>query len=108
MYLYRLEANQLENKHAESALELLVGTKLPISQEYSSAERMSTIPSGCIRHSIVSYQNKGGDPSPLFRTGEAMSETLGPLLGLQYKRDQLILEHVQGRITKSIKRLKHL
>lgn len=53
MYLYRLEANQLENKHAESALELLVGTKLPISQEYSSAERMSTIPSGCIRHSIV-------------------------------------------------------
>lgn len=62
MYLYRLEANQLESKHAELALELLVGTKLTISQEYSSAERMPTIPSSCIRHSIVSYQNKGGDP----------------------------------------------
>lgn len=53
MYLCRLEANQLESEHAERALELLVGTKLTISQEYSSTEKMATIPSGCIWHSIV-------------------------------------------------------
>jgi len=54
MHQYILGADQLENSFAEQGLDVLVDTKLNVSQQYHTAEQKTNSVLGCIRRSVAS------------------------------------------------------
>ncbi|KAK4828607.1 hypothetical protein QYF61_000059 [Mycteria americana] len=104
---YMLGATQLESSLAEKDLEILLDTKLTMSQQCALATKEANDILGCIRQSITSWSRVVIFPlySALVRPHlESCVHFWAP----QYKRDMDILERVQQRATKMIKGLEHL
>ncbi|GAB0209608.1 mitochondrial enolase superfamily member 1 [Grus japonensis] len=104
---YILGATQLEISLAEKALELLVDTKLNMSQQCALATKAANSILGCIGRSVASRSREVILPlySALVRPYiEPCVQSWAP----QYKRDMDILERVQHRATKMMKGLEHL
>jgi len=107
MHRCMLGLTQLESSLIENALEVLVDTKVNMSQKCALPAKKANSILGCIRQSTASRTREGILPlySALMRPHlEYCVQFWAPL----YKRDMDVLERVQQRATKMIKGLEHL
>lgn len=100
-----LETSWLESSFGEKTLRLLSGIKLTIRQQRAFTAKFKNV-LACNR--LQCQQVKGSDPSSLFSPDEAHLECWIHFWAAQYKRDMNILEQIQQRSTKMMKRVVHL
>ncbi|KAK4830573.1 LOW QUALITY PROTEIN: hypothetical protein QYF61_011751 [Mycteria americana] len=105
MHQYMLGATQLEDNLAEKALEVLVDTKLNMSQQCVLATKKANGILGCIRQNTASRSREVILPLYSALGRPPLTSTFWAPL---YKRDMDILERVQQRAMKMIKGLGHL
>ncbi|PKU46139.1 hypothetical protein llap_3551 [Limosa lapponica baueri] len=107
MHQYMLGADQLESSFAKKDPEVLVDTKLKMSQQLAPAAKAANSILGCIRRNAASRLRE-----VIFLLYSALVmphlEYCVQFCGPQYKTDTDILERLQQRATKMTKGLDHL
>jgi len=106
-YQYRLEDEGIDSSPAEKDLQVLVDKKLDKSRQCVLAAQKTNHNLGCIKRSMTSRSREGILPlcSTLVRP---LLEFCIQLWSPQHKKDMELLERVQRKATKKIRRLEHL
>ncbi|KAK4829117.1 LOW QUALITY PROTEIN: hypothetical protein QYF61_002155, partial [Mycteria americana] len=107
-YQYRLGDECIESSPAGKNLRKPVDEKLDMSRKCALAAQKGNCILGCIKRSVVSSRSREVIP-PLYSTlRRPRLEYCIQLWGRQYKKDMGLLEWVQRRATKMVRRIQHL
>ncbi|GAB0182360.1 hypothetical protein GRJ2_000701300 [Grus japonensis] len=106
-YQYRLGNEGIESSPAEKHLEVLVGEKLDMSQQYALTAQKATHILACIKRNVTS-RSTWVIPPPYSALVRPHLEYCIQLWGPQHKTDMELLERVQRRAMKLIGGLEHL
>jgi len=99
LHQYMLGSDQLESRFAQKDLEVLVDTKLDMSQQYALVAKKANGILGCIRWGVASRLTNVILPLYSALLGHSRS-TMFSSGWERYQRDTKLLETVQRRITK--------
>lgn len=107
-YQYKLEAEGTESRPAEKKLRLLVDENLDMSWQSVFATQKEKHILGYIQSSVTSREVRGRDSAPLLCSGKTPPAVLHPAMMSQHRKDMGLLEQVQRRDKKMIRRTEHL
>jgi len=107
MHQYRLGADLLQSSSAERILGVMVDDNLTMSQQCALVAKKANGLLGCIKKSVASRSREVLLPlySALVRP---LLEYCFQFWSAHFKKDEVLLERVQQRAVKLIRRLKHL